>query len=118
MITQKKIQTYVALREARHAHDRRSAALKKKEDELAKEITEEVRLHGGKDRTMVRHGFVLSVKTLPTQVRWREHCIELIGEDAAEQLPKATREAVFVEPVAMPPVAAQSEPAPGSEPRS
>lgn len=118
MITKNKILKYIALRESRHAHDRRSAALKKKEDELAKEITEEVRLHGGKDRTMVRHGFVLSVKTLPTQVRWREQCIELMGEDAAEQLPKATREAVFVEPVAMPPVAAQSESAPGSEPQS
>jgi len=118
MITKKEIQTYVALREARHAHDRRSAALKKKEDDLARKITEAVRLQGGKDRTMVRHGFVLSVKTLPTQVRWREHCIELMGEDAAEQLPKATREAVFVEPVAMPREAAQSEPAPDSQPQS
>lgn len=107
MTTQKEIARYLEVRDQRHALERQAAALKKEEERLEERLRQCVALYGGRDRTTMRHGYVLAIRAVPGAVRWKEEFQKHFGEEKANQLPKPVRHALHVEPVAKQPLSAE-----------
>jgi len=93
------IEQFLKLRDRRRELERRAKALEKDAKKLEERLAAHVRKHGGKARTVVRSGFVLSLADKPGSVQWKTHFIEQAGHDAAEALIEAaeTREVLTVE---------------------
>lgn len=93
------IEQFLALHEERKELNRRAAALGKEADALEEIFAEHVREDGGKDRSLLTCGYVLSLADKPGQVQWKPAFVEVAGHDAAEALIQAapTREVLSIQ---------------------
>lgn len=85
-ITYAHLEEYLRLQEERKALARQSADLGKQLAGLASKITAFVRAEGGSDRTVIRSGYVLALKSKKGSVAWKAEFVRLAGEEAAEKL--------------------------------
>ena len=99
-LTAVELKSYVKLEQKRREHQRQADALERRTKQLKDKIIEYVRKCGGSDRTVVKAGHVLSLKTATAQINWKAEFVERLGEEAAGEITIPTRDQLIVEPVA------------------
>lgn len=85
-VTKSEIEEYLAYEEERKSLERQAAALENKAAPLKTRFVKFVECQGGKARTVLRSGFVLSIKERAGRVAWKDKYVELTSVEASEVL--------------------------------
>lgn len=99
-VTKALIQEFLSLEERRKALNREAADLAKQSAAIAEKLTTFVAVNGGKERSVVRSGYRLSIKLTNGFVPWKQEFIRVAGQDEANRLSRECpkREVLAVDP--------------------
>ena len=99
-LVKKEIEEFLALEEQRLTKGREAADLEKLARVLKEKIWAYVEATGGTDRTCVRSGFVISLKTKAGSPSWKEEFLKVAGPVEAAKIVAETpkKDYLVVEP--------------------
>lgn len=85
-VTKAMIQEYLELEEERKRLDRDARALAKKASAIAAKLLTFVKVHGGKERSVVRSGYRLAIDLAPGYPSWKQEFVRVAGLDEANRI--------------------------------
>jgi len=85
-ISRKDVERYVELEAERKELSRRSADLKKTQDEIGQRLTAYLKAEAGKVGAAVKFGYRLALKARQIAVQWKKEFIRVAGQDEADRL--------------------------------
>lgn len=88
-VTKRDIQEFLDLEEQARSLKRQAKAIEKKAELIEKTLFAFVRANGGKERSVLRSGFVLAITDSRCSVTWKNEFIRVAGDKAAEALIEA-----------------------------
>lgn len=99
-VTKAMIQEYLDLEERRKALNREATDLGKRASAIAEKLEAYVTAKGGKERSVVRSGYRLSIKLANGFVPWKQEFIRVAGQEEANRLTRECpkREVLAVDP--------------------